>query len=239
MARVSSNRLSCPDRPDVRAQVILSAALAASILASACSPEPAGETPDQAAASASPAGPTGSASIETPATSARPPSGSASPAAPPSSPAVGAILAQPWATMTLTDVTTGQPFRIADLVASGKIVFLETMAIWCSNCRTQQIEATAAFEGLDPARVEWVAIDVESSETAEALARYREQNGFPFTYVIADAGMARALAAEFGDTVLSPPSVNIVVVGADGEVVHLRGHRNAAEIQRLATEQGA
>ena len=141
--------------------------------------------------------------------------------------------------MTLTDVTTGQPFRIADLVASGKIVFLETMAIWCSNCRAQQIEATAAFEGLDPARVEWVAVDVESSETAEALARYREENGFPFTYVIADAEMARALVAEFGDTVLSPPSVNIVVVGTDGEVVHLRGHKNAGEIHRLATERGA
>ena len=121
------------------------------------------------------------------------------------------VVDRPWATATLTDVATGEPFRITDIVASGKVVFLETMAIWCSNCRAQQIEATVAFDGLDPERVEWVAIDVESSETAEALARYREQNGFPFSYAIADAEYARALVADFGEVVLSPPLVNIIV----------------------------
>ena len=238
MAGQSCDRLSCPDRPDVRPQVFLLAAIVAANLASACATGPGTASPAQAATAGSSAGPTKSASIETPAISAQPPSDSASPL-PPSSPPAGAILDQPWATMTLTNVTTGQPFRIADLVASGKVVFLETMAIWCSNCKAQQVEATAAFKGLDPARVEWVAIDVESSETAEALARYREENGFPFTYVIADANLARALVAEFGDAVLSPPSVNIVVVGPDGTVLHLRGHKSVGDIQRLATERGA
>lgn len=149
------------------------------------------------------------------------------------------MLGQPWATATLTNVTTGESFRITDIVATGKVVFLETMAIWCSNCRAQQQEATAAFDRLDPARVEWIAIDVESAETAEALARYREDNGFPFTYAIADAEYARLLVAEFGDTVLSPPSVNVIVIGNDGRVVHLLGHKNAGEIHDLATERGA
>jgi thiol-disulfide isomerase/thioredoxin len=149
------------------------------------------------------------------------------------------LIDRPWATATVTDVSTGKPFRIADLVASGKVVFLETMAIWCSNCRAQQVEATVAFEELDPTRVEWVATDVESSETAEALARYREQNGFPFTYAIANAEFARALVAEFGEIVLSPPSVNIIVIGTDGRVTHLRGHKKADELRQLADEYGA
>jgi thiol-disulfide isomerase/thioredoxin len=149
------------------------------------------------------------------------------------------LIDRPWATATVTDVSTGEPFRIADLVASGKVVFLETMAIWCSNCLAQQVEATAAFEGLDPMRIEWVAIDVESSETPQALARYREQNGFPFTYAIADAELARALVAEFGEIVLSPPSVNIIVIGTDGRVTQLQGHKTADEIRELAAEHGA
>lgn len=148
-------------------------------------------------------------------------------------------LDQAWATAILTDVTTGRTFRIADLVATGRVVFVETMAIWCSNCRAQQEEATVAFEELNPDRVVWVAIDVESSETAQALASYRDQNGFPFTYVIADKNLARALAADLGDTVLSPPSVNVIVIGTDGRVTHLRGHRTAAELRGLAAEHGA
>ena len=167
---------------------------------------------------------------QTPATSGASPSGSG-PAA------VG--VDRPWATATLINVATGEPFRITDIVASGKVVFLETMAIWCSNCRTQQIEATVAFDDLDSKPVVWVAIDVESSETAEALARYREQNRFPFSYAIADVGFARALVADFGDVVLSPPSVNIIVIGTDGRITALRGHKSAEELRRLAAEYGA
>jgi hypothetical protein len=144
-----------------------------------------------------------------------------------------------WATAILTDVTTGRTFRIADLVAAGKVVFVETMAIWCTNCLAQQKEAAVAFEELDPDRVAWVAIDVESSETAGALASYREQHRFPFTYVIADMDLARALATDLGDTVLSPPSVNVIVVGTDGRVTHLRGHKTVPEVRALAAEHGA
>lgn len=162
-----------------------------------------------------------------------------SPGLPETSAAATLLLDRPWATAALTNVETGQTFRIADFVASGKVVFLETMAIWCTKCLAQQIEATAAFKELDPARVEWIAIDVESSETAEALARYREQNGFPFTYVIADAEFARALVDEFGEIVLSPPSVNIIVIGTDGRITQLRGHKSAEELRGLAAEHGA
>jgi thiol-disulfide isomerase/thioredoxin len=148
-------------------------------------------------------------------------------------------LVQAWATAVLTDVSTGATFRIADLVAAGKVVFLETMAIWCTNCRAQQEEAVVAFEALDPDRVVWIAIDIESSETPAALASYREDHGFPFTYVVADTDLARALVDDFGDVVLSPPSVNVIVVGTDGRVTQLRGHKTASEIRALAADHGA
>jgi len=146
---------------------------------------------------------------------------------------------QPWALATLTDVSTGAQFRIADLAASGKVVFLEPMAIWCANCRAQQQEAVAALQQLDADAVEWIGIDVESSETSDALARYRDQNGFPFRYVVADTTLARSLAAEFGDVVLSPPSVNIIVLGTDGRVTHLLGHHSPDELVAIAVEHGS
>ena len=156
-----------------------------------------------------------------------------------SPPPTAATFQQPWAVATLTDVSTGTQFRIADLAAPGKVVFVETMAIWCANCHAQQVAAVAAFQELDPATVEWVAIDVETAETAEALARYRDQNGFPFRYAIADSALSRALADEFGDVVLSPPTVNVIVLGTDGRISHLRGHHSSADLVALAIDHGS
>jgi thiol-disulfide isomerase/thioredoxin len=161
---------------------------------------------------------------------------SATPTASP--PPTGAAFTQAWATAPLTDVTTGEQFRLAYLATPGKVVFVETMAIWCPSCRGQLQSATQALGQIDPAAAEWVAIDVEASETAEALAAYSDSNGFPFRHAIADASMARALAAEFGDVVLSPPSVNVIVMGGDGAVTHLRGHHSPEEIAALVAEHG-
>lgn len=179
----------------------------------------------------------------TPSFGSRQPSPTLPPSAGPTSPgtwgaAPGATLERPWATAQLTDVTTGDSFRIAELAAAGKVVFIETMAIWCTNCRAQQRAATTAFKELDPDRVAWVAVDVEASENAEALARYRDLNKFPFVYAIADAGLARALVDDFGETILSPPVVNLIVIGTDGRITQLHGHKSAEELRRLAADHG-
>src|SRR5688572_10587621 len=60
------------------------------------------------------------------------------PSDPGTSPATGAspaTLDRPWATATLTDVSTGGPFKIADLVQVGKVVFVQTIATRCRNGR--------------------------------------------------------------------------------------------------------
>lgn len=170
------------------------------------------------------------------------PGDSPTPSAPadaPSVPPAGATFDQPWAVAVLTDVSTGAQFRIADLAAAGKVVFVETMAIWCANCRAQQVAATEALAQLDPATVEWVAVDVETTETADALARYRDQHGFPFRYAIADTALSRSLAEQFGDVVLSPPTVNTIILGTDGRITHLRGHHSSADLVALAVEHGS
>lgn len=148
-------------------------------------------------------------------------------------------MTQPWATASLTDVRTGQAFQIADLVADGKVVFVEPMAIWCSSCRQQQRAAREALAGLDPDDTVWIGLDVELSESAENLAEYADVNDFPFTYAVSNVDLSRALAAEFGDGVLSPPNVNVIVVGSDGSVDHMTGHHGPAELVAIATEAGA
>ena len=70
-------------------------------------------------------------------------SASASEAA--SSPSEVATIDDPLLAMTLTDVRTGEPFTLAELSADGPVI-VETMAIWCTNCRSQMHEVTAAHD---------------------------------------------------------------------------------------------
>jgi len=155
----------------------------------------------------------------------------------PSTPEVP-VLDQAWATATLTDVATGESFRIADL--AGQPMIIETMAIWCPSCLSQQAMIHDALDELGPDRVEYVVIDIDPSETAPALAQYKEKHEFEGRYVVADRDVARALAAEFGDQILNAPSTPVVFIGTDGRVTLTPfGRKSTDDIVALAREHGA
>ena len=116
--------------------------------------------------------------------------------------------------MSLTDVRTGDEFTIAELAADGPVI-VETMAIWCTNCRAQMHEVTAAH---DLADFRSVSVDVEPSEAAADLAAYAEREGFDWPFVLADADLATELRNRFGTEVLFPPGMPKLLIGADGEV---------------------
>lgn len=156
----------------------------------------------------------------------------------PASDAPTAVLDQPWATATLTDAATGEPFRIADL--AGRTIFIEPMAIWCSKCRAQQGEFQSALGQLDADRVAYVVLTIEPSETADQLASYKDQNGFEGLYAVAGTEVSAALAAEFGAQVLNPPSTPVIVVGTDGTVTLApSGSKSVGQILELAQAHGA
>jgi thiol-disulfide isomerase/thioredoxin len=147
-------------------------------------------------------------------------------------------LTQAWATASLTDVSTGETFSIAD--HAGDVIIVETMAIWCSNCRAQQHEVQAALARLPADRVVYVVVDVDPNEDAASLAEYRVDNGFDGRYAIAGTDLARALAGDFGDQFLNPPSTPMLIVGTDGTVTQTEfGHKSADELVALAQAHGA
>jgi thiol-disulfide isomerase/thioredoxin len=148
------------------------------------------------------------------------------------------VLDQPWATLELTDVATGAAFRIAD--HAGKVVIIETMAIWCPNCLFQEREVQAALGRLDPDTVTYVVLDIDLHEDAAALAAYRAEYGFDGTFAVTGIPVARALAEEFGANVLNPPLTPIVIVSTDGQATLTDyGRKTADEIVALAVAAGA
>ncbi len=147
---------------------------------------------------------------------------------PPPNAAAEALQMHPWATATLTDVTTGETFTIAQL--AGKPIFIESMAIWCSNCRAQQARFAEAFGRMAPGTAEYVVLTIDPAETAEDLARYKAERGFTGRYAVAGRDVSRALEAEFGPNAINPPSVPLVFVSAAGEVSFGTGGESVDEI---------
>jgi hypothetical protein len=75
------------------------------------------------------------------ASSAGPPVDGAPAAGAPAAGAEGA-----WRSAELTDARTGDAFTVNGL--EGKLVAIEPMATWCSNCRIQQREAVSALAAI-------------------------------------------------------------------------------------------
>ena len=139
---------------------------------------------------------------------------------------------QTWRTTKMRDVRTGKEFTIDEL--RGKLVAIEPMAIWCSNCRIQQREVATALAATPPDGVVYVGVDVDPNEQPDALAAYSAKEGFDWTFVVASREVARSLAAAFGDQVLSPPSTPLILVGPDGAVIDVHfGIRSASELTAL------
>ena len=159
--------------------------------------------------------------------------GACSSSAPPGSDA--AATDDRWRTISLRDVGSGQEFRIDDL--DGKLVAIETMAIWCANCRTQQVEAREALERLADPDLVFISLDVDPNERAEDLAEYAESEGFAWHFAVASPDLSRSLAASFGEQVLSPPATPLLVIGPDGQVVEQGvGMKSADELVALFEE---
>jgi thiol-disulfide isomerase/thioredoxin len=140
-----------------------------------------------------------------------------------------------WRTASIRDVVSGTDFRIADL--EGKVVAIEAMAIWCVNCRFQQLEAQAALEEVDSPDVIYLSLDIDPNERAADLAEYARREGFDWRFAVASPEVARSLAASFGDQILSPPATPLVVLGPDGKVVEQHtGIRGAGDLAALFEE---
>jgi len=137
-----------------------------------------------------------------------------------------------WFSTTLTDARSGQTFTINDF--KGKVVLVETMAMWCSNCLKQQTQVKALHEALGM-RDDFISIglDIDPNENVDALKGYVEKNGFDWYYAVSPVDVSREIASLYGDQFLNPPSTPIVVIDRHGEAHPLPfGIKSADELMQ-------
>lgn len=125
-----------------------------------------------------------------------------------------------WFEMPMTDVRSGETFTISDL--SGKVILVETMAMWCPTCLTQEREVQKVL-GLLGERDDFVniAMDVDSNENAEALRGYIAEHELDWIFVIASVEIKRDLGNRYSAQLLNPPVAPMLIIDRNGNVYGL------------------
>lgn len=123
-----------------------------------------------------------------------------------------------WQAIELTDVRSGETFTLASF--SGKTVFVEPMATWCTNCRRQlsNVRDARAQLGDD---VIFIGLSLETTLSDADLAQYQSDQGFDWTFAVMTPEMLQGLADTFGRSITSAPSTPHFVIRPDGSYTEL------------------
>jgi thiol-disulfide isomerase/thioredoxin len=121
-----------------------------------------------------------------------------------------------WFDVTLSNVNDGTAFSIHDF--AGKVVLVETMAVWCPTCKRQQdqIKTLHSGMGINPDLVT-ISLDIDPNENADLLKTYASNNGFDWIYAVTPTDVARDIGNLYGDQFLNPPSTPILIIDRNGE----------------------
>ncbi len=142
------------------------------------------------------------------------------------------MAAPDWLSYSLTDARSGEAFTFNDF--SGKVVLVETMAVWCSNCFQQQKQVVALHATLGE-RQDFlsVGLDIDPNEGPETLKSFVDQNGFTWKYAVSTDDLSRQLASLYGDQFLNPPSTPMLIIDRHGGVHPLPfGIKSAEKLQQ-------
>ena len=144
-----------------------------------------------------------------------------------------AIATPEWFGMELTDAQTGETFTMNDY--AGKVVLLETMAIWCPNCVVQANEVRKLHAALgNPDDLISVSLDVDINEDSTSLKEYAYNYGFEWHFAVAPLEVARALGNLYTAQYLNPPLNPMLIIDRVGNVHHLEyGFKDAETLQKV------
>lgn len=140
-----------------------------------------------------------------------------------------------WFNAELTDANTGETFKITDF--KGKVVLVETMAVWCPLCLRQQEQIRILHELLGKQEdLVSLSLDIDPNEDVEFLQAHVNQNGFDWRYAVAPAEVSREIGQLYGAQFLNPPSTPMLIIDRQGEV-HLLpfGQKDAPTLQEALT----
>jgi thiol-disulfide isomerase/thioredoxin len=134
--------------------------------------------------------------------------------------AVTATTTPDWFIIEMTDVQTGETFTMSDY--AGKVVLLETIAIWCPSCTIQATQVDQLHEALgNPEDLISVSLDVDSHEDEATLKEYASSYRFDWHFAVAPLLVQRALGNLYSVEYLNPPLSPMLIIDREGNVHQL------------------
>jgi cytochrome oxidase Cu insertion factor (SCO1/SenC/PrrC family) len=135
-----------------------------------------------------------------------------------------------WFDVELTDARTGESFTMNDF--AGRVVLVETMAMWCPTCLFQAHQVREMHKLLDsPDDVVSVSLDVDLHEDTSSLKQYVQEFGFEWRFAVAPLDVDRALGNLYSAQYLNPPLSPMLIIDRDGGVHQLEyGDKKAEDL---------
>ncbi len=125
-----------------------------------------------------------------------------------------------WFSVPLTDVRTGKTFTMNDF--AGKVVLIQTMVQWCSNCAYQQHEVSLMHTLLGhPDDLVTISLDVDMEEDEASLKKYVDYFGFDWHFAVAPLEITRALGNLYSAEYLNAPLEPMLIIDRSGNVYGL------------------
>ncbi len=129
----------------------------------------------------------------------------------------------------LTDVRTGQTFKISDF--KGKPILLESFAVWCPVCTKQQQHIQKLHQLLGDSVVS-ISLDTDPNEDAAKVKEAVEERGFDWHFAVSPRELTQALIDQFGVSVVNAPAAPVVLICKDGSARLLkRGIKSAQDLK--------
>lgn len=134
-----------------------------------------------------------------------------------------------WYSVELTEIRTGESFKITDF--SNKTVLLESFAVWCPKCKSQQQEIKKLHAELGDDVVS-IGLNTDPNENEQLVRDYIDENGFDWRYAVSPTEMTQSLISEFGNSIINAPSVPIILICEDGKYRKLpSGVKSVSELK--------
>ena len=143
----------------------------------------------------------------------------------------GTMSVPAWFGVELTDVNSGHTFKVSDF--KGQVVLVETMAVWCATCLSQQeqIQALHTALGKQDGLVS-LSIDIDPNEDTGILKTHAQGHGFDWLFAVAPREVAHEIGQLYGDQFLNPPSAPMFIIDRQGQAHPLPfGVKSASALQ--------
>ena len=131
-----------------------------------------------------------------------------------------------WMEIELTDVATGETFKIGDF--KGKPILLESFAVWCPTCLAQQKEMKKVKQ-IEGENIIHISLDTDPNEDEAKVREHIERNELDWYFAVSPVELTQALIDEFGLNFVSAPRAPVVLICEEQSTRFLRSGVKSAE----------